>query len=259
MHHHSEDPQTVRVERHHQSPSLSFGRGTTGTGPDDSSPDRPPPPAPLPLPLPLLPRPRPRRPFLGGVLGCGSRRPRVVRRFCLCEARRRERDERDGSSASSRKRAADGSGGGGGVHPTARGGKGKGGGRSRDERAVCRRRARATRNARVATHRTVWDARGAAQVAAMFEKMLAGRGQVALATNQMCYRPESSARVVVGTPLALESSLAKVPSVRRPYDSSALPRRRKELVAARMRGRTLLYLREHLTLICLGLPLRQQV
>ena len=57
----------------------------------------------------------------------------------------------------------------------------------------------------VPTEPLVW------QVAAMFEKLLAGSGQVALATNQLAYRPsEDKSRVVVGTPLALESALVKV-------------------------------------------------
>ena len=45
----------------------------------------------------------------------------------------------------------------------------------------------------------------------MFEKLLAGASQVALATNQLAYRPsEDRSRIVVGTPLALESSLVKI-------------------------------------------------
>ena len=56
----------------------------------------------------------------------------------------------------------------------------------------------------VPTEPLVW------QVAAMFEKLLTESGQVALATNQMCYNPKGSPKVVVGTPLALESSLSKV-------------------------------------------------
>lgn len=56
----------------------------------------------------------------------------------------------------------------------------------------------------VPTEPLVW------QVAAMFQKLLAGSA-VALATNQLAYRPcEDKSRVVVGTPLALESSLVKV-------------------------------------------------
>merc|ERR1719181_1054380 len=57
----------------------------------------------------------------------------------------------------------------------------------------------------VPTEPLVW------QVAAMFEKLLAGASQVALATNQLAYRPsEDKSRIVVGTPLALESSLVKI-------------------------------------------------
>ena len=57
----------------------------------------------------------------------------------------------------------------------------------------------------VPTEPLVW------QVAAMFEKLLQGSARVALATNQLAYRPsEDRSRVVVGTPLALESSLVKI-------------------------------------------------
>ncbi|KAJ1459759.1 hypothetical protein M885DRAFT_510993 [Pelagophyceae sp. CCMP2097] len=57
----------------------------------------------------------------------------------------------------------------------------------------------------VPTEPLVW------QVAAMFEKLLQGSAKVALATNQLAYRPsEDVSRVVVGTPLALESALVKI-------------------------------------------------
>ncbi|KAJ8611292.1 hypothetical protein CTAYLR_004170 [Chrysophaeum taylorii] len=56
----------------------------------------------------------------------------------------------------------------------------------------------------VPTEPLVW------QVAAMFQKLLPG-SNVAIATNQLAYRPsEDRSKVVVGTPLALESSLVKV-------------------------------------------------
>jgi len=57
----------------------------------------------------------------------------------------------------------------------------------------------------VPTEPLVW------QVAAMFERLLQGSARVALATNQLAYRPsEDRSRVVVGTPLALESALVKI-------------------------------------------------
>ena len=57
----------------------------------------------------------------------------------------------------------------------------------------------------VPTEPLVW------QVAAMFERLLQGTARVALATNQLAYRPsEDKSRVVVGTPLALESALVKI-------------------------------------------------
>jgi len=56
----------------------------------------------------------------------------------------------------------------------------------------------------VPTEPLVW------QVAAMFQKLLAG-STVALATNQLAYRPsEDRSKVVVGTPLAIESALVKI-------------------------------------------------
>ena len=60
----------------------------------------------------------------------------------------------------------------------------------------------------VPTEPLVW------QVAAMFEKLLQGSAKVALATNQLAYRPsEDKSKVVVGTPLALESALVKIRGV----------------------------------------------
>lgn len=59
----------------------------------------------------------------------------------------------------------------------------------------------------VPTEPLVW------QVAAMFQRLLPG-SNVALATNQLAYRPsEDKSKVVVGTPLALESALVKIRGV----------------------------------------------